>query len=611
MQSWQRAVLAVVLAGIMVAGGMRAFAPKPEVDKDTTPTKEVTVTGEVDLAPYFAIARSVVAHAKTPDTTQPPRRRGVRAFVTAWRERDAPVRATALGVSLRDSIIGASELVAAKIPEDEDVRIEIDLLTHEEDATLGPEMSDRQVDVGLHGYLAEVADGKVGFVLPAEVIHDKLASTTAEHGVVQLKGDRITGTILARAGADGGAIDTKTARRFTVSEAVEGAKVGEAPISLFRGMPPHPKDPSADALLAGVRAGADYLARGIDDHGVFTYLYDPSRDRVEKGYEMLRHAGAIYALMEAYEELHVPEWKKRADLAVAYLKTKIVSTPDGSYFVADEDEEQQKAGASGLGLVALAEYEKVTGDKAELPLMRELARYIVHQQYPDGHFRENADVQREEDAGADKDLKKEVSYYAGEATLGLVRLYALDPKDQWLTASKKGADYLVDVRDADKNLKHQIPDHWLSYALRDLYVITHKDAYAAHAHKIAEAIMAAARTPASVAHLDYVGSFFDAGDTTPTSTRLEALTSTMQLARFIGSDESKMRETATDLAGFTLGQQIDPENGYFAENLSRAIGGVRRGLLRTDVRIDFVQHAVSSWLRLARLVRDPTWGKTP
>jgi len=29
-----------------------------------------------------------------------------------------------------------------------------------------------------------------------------------------------------------------------------------------------------------------------------------------------------------------------------------------------------------------------------------------------------------------------------------------------------------------------------------------------------------------------------------------------------------------------------------------------------DVRIDYVQHAMSAWLHLARELRDPTYGKT-
>jgi hypothetical protein len=41
------------------------------------------------------------------------------------------------------------------------------------------------------------------------------------------------------------------------------------------------------------------------------------------------------------------------------------------------------------------------------------------------------------------------------------------------------------------------------------------------------------------------------------------------------------------------------------------MGGVRESLENFDVRIDYDQHAMSGWLRLARELRDPSWGTEP
>jgi hypothetical protein len=37
---------------------------------------------------------------------------------------------------------------------------------------------------------------------------------------------------------------------------------------------------------------------------------------------------------------------------------------------------------------------------------------------------------------------------------------------------------------------------------------------------------------------------------------------------------------------------------------------VRESLFVHDVRIDYVQHAMSAWLHLARILRDPNYGKS-
>ncbi len=565
----------------------------------------------LDFTPYLALGHALATHAPRPVTPLPPGPAD-RVFVTAWTPGKAPVRATGLGASLVDGIVAASEEVAKEVAPTAEVRIEIDALTAATPAALDPAMRERVFDVGLHGFAASLGAAKVGWVLPSEIVIDgDVDLHSEENETLHLRGEKLLDAIAARAHADGKTVAQWSGAQFEVTSRIEAAVPGLPPVPLVRTMPPHPTDITADALLAAVRAGAEYLTRAVDGHGAFTYEYDPTRDQQVRGYGMLRHAGAIYALMEAYDELHVLEWEQAATRALSYLKQQVKRSADGSYLTDSPDEEQQKVGGNGLALVAMVKYAQATGDARDLDPMRELARFIVHQQYGDGHFRENADVAREDESAQGKKLKKEIYYFSGEATLGLTRLYALDPDPRWLAAARKAADYIVQVRDAHDDLKHQIHDHWLSYALHDLYVLTREPSYATHAQKIADAILLGERTPATAPHPDYVGSFYDQGETTPTSTRLEALASTLQLARFMGADETRLRTASVQLACFMRGQQLDADSAYFAKDPARALGGVRESLLHNNVRIDYPQHAMSAWLRLARLLRDSEWGKPP
>jgi hypothetical protein len=59
-----------------------------------------------------------------------------------------------------------------------------------------------------------------------------------------------------------------------------------------------------------------------------------------------------------------------------------------------------------------------------------------------------------------------------------------------------------------------------------------------------------------------------------------------------------------------LGQQFDEQNAYWLKNPGKSLGAVREGLFTSDVRVDYVQHAMCAWLHLARIVRDSGYGKT-
>jgi len=297
----------------------------------------------------------------------------------------------------------------------------------------------------------------------------------------------------------------------------------------------------------------------------------------------------------------------QAERALAYLKSHLHDDPQsqGKYILDTNDEEQQKVGGAGLALLAFAKHAAVTGKRDELETMRALARAIMAAQYEDGHFRANADLE----SSSDKKLKREPVYYVGEGLLALLRLYAIDPVQAYLDSARRGADWVVHVRDAYVSEDNQEHDHWISYALNDLYRVVHDGAYIDHAAKIARAILKkqvrAGNSPAP----DWVGTFYDA-QTTPGATRVEAYDADIALARFAGKPEAWLVDPARETAASMLGQQYGDDNDYWIDNPAKAEGGVRESLYVQDVRIDYVQHAMSAWLHLARILRDSAYGKT-
>jgi hypothetical protein len=607
-------IASIACAGGALGGGMLAGCKggRTQAAMQKEAFGEVQSADDVDLAPNLAMARAIVLHKDRPAQGAVPARPAQRVFVTVY-SHAAPVVTTALGDSLMSGVIAASEAAAQKASgADESMRIELDVVSQVEPSAFESEVRIRASDSGLVGYLLRDAT-HLGFVLPAEMITHKLIDVNkVDDGSVKVARDRVLTLMTERAGLPSTDIRDMTVYRFHTTARVEATRAldpnGTRALAVHRTMLDRPPPMSPDDLLAAVRAGADYLSRVINDKGRYVYLYHPVEDENDRAYGMLRHAGSTYALLEAYGELGTARYREKAELALANMKEKLRTTPDGSYLSDNLDEEQQKVGGGGLALVALAKHAATTGSRDNLETMRSLARFIVHQQYPDGHFRANVDVEREDESQHGKKLKKEVSYFPGEAILGLMRLYAVDPQPQWLEAAKKGADYLIFTRDVHETEDTQIHDHWLSYALNELYRETQTQAYADHSFKIARAILKAMKTPANAPAPDYVSTFYDFAETTPASTRLEAFAADMELSRFMEKPIDWLEGPSIEIARYMRSQQFDVESAFFIRDPSKVIGGVRESLANCDIRIDYVQHAMSAWLHLARVLRDPAYG---
>ncbi len=551
---------------------------------------------------YFRLARAIVERRGRAAVPAPDPAPGRRVFMTLWGAQVAPVVATALGASLADAVAAAADDVASRLPAAPLGPLELDFAESAEAASLESE-SVTESAVGLYGYVSVGTEGKVGFVLPGEVVqrglfHRDKGTSTLDERVGPLLGER-SGASLA---------DLKVSRvyRFQAAAYVESADRDRV-LPVVRGIAQPTSDADPAALLARVRLGADYLVRILSPEGRYAYLYHPIEDREDSAYGWLRHAGTTYALLEAYEELGNPTYLAKAEQALALLKRKLRDDPasQGKYLIDNADEEQQKTGGAGLALLALAKHAAVTGSMTDLETMRALARFIGAQQYVDGHFRSNGDLQ----TTGDKKLKTEPIYYPGEAALGLLRLEALDPRSAYVETARRVADWVIGVRDAHATEDQQEHDHWMAYALNELYRLTSDRRYLVHALKIAHAILKKQHRAADAPAADWVGSFYQ-GESTLAATRLEAYASVIALSRFANEEDAGLLEAAREVGAFLSGQQFDPDNAYWLKNPSKVIGGVRESLYVQDVRIDYVQHAMSAWLHLARLLRDPAYGKT-
>lgn len=356
---------------------------------------------------------------------------------------------------------------------------------------------------------------------------------------------------------------------------------------------------SKESLLHAVDIAADYLIRSIDFNGKFSYSYFPKADKEDPKYNILRHAGTIYSMLEVYEIKRDTGILKAIQRGIRFLINQmheIIVNGESTLVVVENNE--IKLGGNGLATLALAKYIQLTQEKRYLSILQKLGLWIVNTQDNQGKFT----IHKQSYDGV-VDLNFKSDYYPGEALFALSRLYQLDPNPRWLKAAVNGALYLINVRDKglpDEKLNH---DHWLLYALNEIYRLEQHDEILAHARKITNVIVKNQRTQSP--YLDWIGSYYKTPRSTPVATRMEGLCASYQLIRDFGTtNETQAIFNAIKLGvHFQLLTQFHPESTMYLPNPQRALGGFHCTLTNFEIRIDYVQHNISSILGLYKISR--------
>jgi hypothetical protein len=390
--------------------------------------------------------------------------------------------------------------------------------------------------------------------------------------------------------------DDERYRFSTASLFLEGQTV----TPLYRGHRQF-NQPSRGMLLEAAISGGSYLVRAVEPNGRFLYSYQADKDEARDKYNILRHAGTIYSMLELYQTTADPDLLNAAKKAIDYLLTAIEScTTQREAINCVVEGGYTKLGGNALAAIAFAHYARVTGDPQYNETIRALGSWIVQSQRTNGSFAIHKQTQPE---GTVTDFVS--GYYPGEALLALLRIYALEPSDAWLEAAEKGAQYLIRIRDSGLAASDLPHDHWLLYALNELHRHRPKAEYADHAFAIATAIISAQnRNPR---HPDWYGSFYKPPRSTPTATRMEGLSATYHLARRMdrAEDMRLILDALSMGATFQLHTQFRPESALYLPDPTQALGGFHRSLSTFEVRIDYVQHNISSLLALYRIMGEP------
>jgi hypothetical protein len=384
---------------------------------------------------------------------------------------------------------------------------------------------------------------------------------------------------------------------------VETEAGGPAMTPLKRGNAEVP-EPNPKILRERIKLAAGYLTRETSAQGEITYEYFASDDRTGSGYNILRHAGTVYSMMQAYRLEPDPALLKASLNALRFYKKALQEDKKhpGEWFVRDVNSvrsggrprlgRRAKLGGIGLGLCMMAELEKAVPGSVDMEQVRGMGRHLERMQNPDGSF-----VSFYNWDGKEKSKRKSI-YYSGEAILGLLRLHQLTGEERWLDVAVRGADYLVHKRWKSLGIRIYIPmDAWLVQALEEMDRVRPDDARADYAFAIGEAIARGKLMDPATTPPDFLGANLSGPSSMPNAATAgsfgEALSSVARLEARRRPGDTRFAKFAMYNASFQLRNQFWGPNSYYLPNPARSLGGFRVKQDFAEVRNDHVQHNLS------------------
>lgn len=349
-------------------------------------------------------------------------------------------------------------------------------------------------------------------------------------------------------------------------------------------------------LQNSIHAATQYLLEHIQDNGKFDYIFDPTTGKIPKKYNLVRHAGTLYALMDVYEHEPNEILLKKVQLGIGYLLKNTKPCPEDGTAICVIDSNKVKLGANALALVALAKYTQVTGDQQHLTVMQKLANAIVRMQEANGHFISDWDLKTWQTTGFVSE------YYPGEATLGLVELYKVDPNPLWLSTARKATDYIALTRDKNLTAKKITHDHWMLIAINQLHRFDPQPQDLGHAQKIVLGIQQAQIQNSPI--LDFNGGYYNPPRSTPAAVRTEGLIAAYHLFTAQGDTDFAKSILATIEKNlvFQLQTQVFPEHTLDFAKLNSGLGGFQKSVTDSEIRIDYVQHNLSGLLGYLKIL---------
>ncbi len=345
-----------------------------------------------------------------------------------------------------------------------------------------------------------------------------------------------------------------------------------------------------EKLMQSIISGADWILNMQESSGRFNYWYDPGANEFSPVYDdnFLRQAGTAYSLTLVYEVTNDSAYLEAARKNIEYLtRYKRIRNKDTAYFLYKR---KAKLGGIALPMLAMIKIKQLTRDTVYDDDLKKLANMILYLQniYGTGQYKSTYIYQG--NYHHEKTTGWESNIYPGEAMLALAFMYKTFGDEKYLESIEKAFDFYEPKRKWWHNTAF-IP--WTVSAFSELYLITGNKKYADFVFKMCNSSLR--RQNLNPERLVY-GSF-DGLPTVFTSTTFEGIGDAIPVAEKIGDKSLKKKYIQRSKLAYHWLMKLQFKADGVKEHPSPAIGGFKRSLQESKIRIDNTQHAISAMIR--------------
>ncbi|MCL1804143.1 MAG: hypothetical protein FWG30_11040 [Eubacteriaceae bacterium] len=229
---------------------------------------------------------------------------------------------------------------------------------------------------------------------------------------------------------------------------------------------------SLDAINAQIGKNTDFLLSLLGEDGMFQYGIWPCTGNNIQGYNILRHMGAVWSLIDGCTQGDYAMKLKIERAIEAFLHESVISTESGKSYVYDSIAGEIKLGGAAIAVCALVRYMESFGDMRYIEHAQALGRGILSMMDLESGVYEHVLYYGSDDYD-NFSVKQESRsiIYDGEATLGLLYLYRMSNEEIWLDAAKAAIGNFM------RNDYAVYGDHWVAYCMDEATKTIDSEAY--------------------------------------------------------------------------------------------------------------------------------------
>jgi AMMECR1 domain-containing protein/orotate phosphoribosyltransferase len=331
---------------------------------------------------------------------------------------------------------------------------------------------------------------------------------------------------------------------------------------------------------------SDYLVKHLKDDGSFYSSYEPFQDRLSEQLDLPRLAHGAWVLARASRILGGDDLKDGADRVIEFLFNR-VSQNGNDIWLTNDDEDPSISEVSFL-LLALSNLPANDSRRAQI---NQLATSLWSRvELPHGRISTHQ--------GADSSPEIFQDYFPGQALLALAQAAEENPSNVDDEKLRRSFRY---YRHRFRYRRHFGQVSWLIQAFSKWWEVKGDPSFADLVFEIADWLLGYQQ--------EKTGAFInDHQPDTPgftTGLYLEGIAAARHVAHSL--QDSVRFQKYSDSFGQGLSfldrLTIQPRDRSILPNMNMALGGLRQSLHYSEVRIDFVQHALSAILEFKRQIR--------